>query len=135
MGTQNKNITIEKSIKLLPTQFNPIIKLPGQKNLLQTPRGLIAYHYSSWLKNGLWVTSHNEDAIRNEIDYILFAIGSEGIILLSRVVLLSFYDKNFRGRFSDNRYPITVYKEAGHYYWKGRGGEKMDLTEYFYPNN
>ena len=55
--------------------------------------GLVTYHYSSLLKDGLWKTGHNEDEIRNIVDYILFAIGYEGIILLSRKVLFSFYDK------------------------------------------
>ena len=57
--------------------------------------GLIAYHYSL-LKDGLWKTSHNEDEIRNTVDYILFAIGFEGIILLSREILFSCHDKNYR---------------------------------------
>ena len=56
--------------------------------------GLVACHYSSLLKDGWWKISHNEDEIRNTVDYILFAIGSEGIVLFSRDVLLSFYDKN-----------------------------------------
>lgn len=61
--------------------------------------GFVAYQYSSLLKDGVWKTSHNEDEIRNTVDYILFAIGFEGIILLSRDVLLSFYDKNYKSRF------------------------------------
>lgn len=63
-----------------------------------------------------------------------FAIDFEGIILLSRDVILSFYDKNYKSRFSDNRYPIYIYKKTDRYYWKGENGEIMDVTKYFYHN-
>lgn len=73
--------------------------------------------------------SHNEDEIRNTVDYILFAIGCEGMILLSREVLFSFYDKNYKSRFSDDRYPIYVYKKIDKYYWKGENGESSSRMD------
>lgn len=134
MNNSNKALSFEQARNLLPYGFRPNAALTGRKKLLNTPMGLIAYHYSSLLKDGLWKTSHNEDEIRNTVDYILFAIGFEGIVLLSREVLLSFYDKNYKSRFSDDRYPIYVYKETDRYYWKGDNGEGMEVTKYFYPN-
>lgn len=134
MDSSNNALSFEQARNLLPDEFRPNIELTGRKKLLNTPMGLVAYHYSSLLKDGVWKTSHNEDAIRNTVDYILFAIDFEGIILLTRNVLLSFYDKNYKSRFSNNRYPIYVYKKTDRYYWKGENGERMDVTKYFYPN-
>lgn len=134
MDNSNKALSFEQARNLLLDEFRPNVELAGRKKLLNTPMGLIAYHYSSLLKDGLWKTSHNEDEIRNTVDYILFAIGLEGIILLSREILFSFHDKNHKSRFSDDRYPIYVYKETDKYYWKGENGERMDVAKYLYPN-
>ena len=94
----------------------------------------MAFRCSSLLDCGEWKTSYNEDSIRNDIDFLMYAVGYEGILILSREVLLSFVDQNYKGRWADNGYPIHVYKEAGKYIWHGIDGNTKDLTEYFFPN-
>ena len=134
MNNESKALSFEQSRKLLPKEFCPNEKLSGRKKLLQTPQGILSYHFSASHPDGIWKTSHNEEEIRNDIDYILFAIGFEGILLLSRAVLISFYDKNYKSRYSQNRYKINLYKSDGRYFWKGEGDERMDITIHFYPN-
>ena len=68
MNNSNKALSFEQARNLLPDEFRPSAELTGRKTLLNTPMGLIAYHYSSLLKDSLWKTSHKEYEIRNTID-------------------------------------------------------------------
>lgn len=70
--------------------------------------------------------------LRSGIDYILFALGYDGILILSKEVLTSFFEDNYSSRYSNNRYPIHIFKECGRYYWKGKDGNSKDLTDCFY---
>lgn len=126
-----KALTFDQSINLLPSEFLPCNKFSGQKRLLNTPKGVIAFRHSSLLSCGEWKTSYNEEAIHNEIDYLIYALGYDGILLLSRDILLSFKNQNYRGRWANNGYPIHVYKENERYFWHGMNGNTKDLTKYF----
>ena len=95
---------------------------------------MVAFHQSSTLKDGLWRTSHSEDEIRNGIDYILFALGYDGILIISKEVLTSFFEDNYSSRYSNNRYPIHIFKQGCRYYCKGKDGNSMDMTSCFYSN-
>lgn len=118
----------------MPDEFHPAIRRDGRKQIIETPKGLAAFHQSSTLKDGLWRTSHSEDEIRSGIDYILFALGYDGILILSKEVLTSFFEDNYSSRYSNNRYPIHILKESGRYYWKGKDGNSKDMTDCFYSN-
>ena len=127
-------LTFEQAIDLMPVVFQPYERLNGRAKRLKTPLGIVQFHHSSLLRDGLYKTSHNEDEIKNEIDFILYALGYDGILVLHRNTLLSFFDKNVTSRYSNNRYPIHILPENGKYIWIGRDGYRMDMTEYFYPN-
>lgn len=135
MPTTIKALDFEQARQLLPDEFTPNAMLTGRKRLLQTPMGLMAFRHSALLSCGEWKTSYNEDDIRTEIDYILYALGYDGILILSREVLLSFYDKNYRGRWANNGYPIHIFKDGDRYFWHGIAGNTMDVTQYFVPKN
>lgn len=126
-----KAITIEPAKFLLPNEFLPANDIPGAKQLIQTPKGVMAFHQSSQLRDGGWKTSHPEEEIRKDIDYVLFAVGYEGILILSRQLLLSFFDFNYKSRYANNGYPIHIFKQAGRYVWRGRDGNRLDVTECF----
>lgn len=133
MNRNVKALTFEQAAQLLPSDFLPFSKLSGRKKLISTPMGLVAFRHSSLLDCGEWKTSYNEEAIRSDIDFIIYALGYEGILILSRKVLLSFEKQNYRGRWANNGYPIHVYKENGRYLWHGMNGNTKDLTNYFIP--
>ena len=126
-----KALTIEQAIDLLPEAFRPVSILKGAKQLIQTSKGLMAFHQSSQLRDGGWKTSHPEEEIRMVIDYVLFAVGYEGILILSRQLLLSFFDFNYTSRYAKNGYKINIYKEDNHFVWRGRGGNRLDVTKWF----
>lgn len=126
-------LSFEQAIKLLPDNFCPSVKLVGRKKYLQTPMGVVAFHQSSLLNCGEWKTSHNEDEIRTEIDYILYALGYEGVLILPRNVMLGFKDKNYNGRWANKGYPIHIFKESNRYYWRGIAGNALEVTKYFIP--
>ncbi len=126
-------LSLEQSINLLPKDFHPYSRVQGRKKIIKTPKGIVAFRQSSLLACGQWKTSYNEDDIRTEIDYILYALGHDGILALSRDILLSFESKNYKGRWANNGYPIHVFKEDGRYFWQGMNGNTKDLTEYFIP--
>ncbi|MDE5887419.1 MAG: hypothetical protein K2H46_07525 [Muribaculaceae bacterium] len=54
MNNSDKALSFEQSRNLLLDEFRPNAELTGRKKLLNTPMGLIDYHYSSLLKDGLW---------------------------------------------------------------------------------
>ena len=124
-------LTFDHAISLLPSDFLPFHEIGGRKKLLDTPKGIIAFRHSSLLDCGEWKISYNEEAIRKEIDYLIYALGYDGILLLSREVLLSFEHQNYKSRWANNGYPIHVYKENGRYYWHGMKGNSKDLTDCF----
>ena len=126
-------LTLDQSRKLLPDGFQPNARLNSRKKLIQTPSGVIAFHQSSLLRDGYWKTSHPEHEIGGDIDYVLFAIGYEGVILLSSDTLLSFEEKNYPSRYANNGYPIHIFKKNDTYFWQGRDGYTMDVTQFFYP--
>ena len=126
-------LTLDQSRKLLPDIFQPNARLNSRKKLIQTPSGVIAFHQSSLLREGYWKTSHPKHEIGIDIDYVLFAIGYEGVILLSSDTLLSFEEKNYPSRYANNGYPIHIFKKNGGYFWQGRDGNTMDVTQFFYP--
>ena len=131
MNRSVKALTFEQAIQLLPSDFLPFSKLRGRKKLIITPMGLGAFRHSSLLDCGEWKTSYNEEAIQSDIDFLIYALGYEGILILSKEVLLSFEKQNYRGRWANNGYSIHVYKENGRYLWHGMNGNIKDLTNYF----
>lgn len=131
---QANALSIDQALKLIPDEFHPAIRRDGRKQIIETSKGMVAFHQSSTLKDGLWRTSHSENEIRNGIDYILFALGYDGILILSKEVLTSFFEDNYSSRYSNNRYPIHIFKESGRYYWKGKDGSSKDMTDCFYSN-
>ncbi|MDE6633077.1 MAG: hypothetical protein K2K23_08780 [Muribaculaceae bacterium] len=126
-----KALTVEQAKDLLPETFCPANKHEGGKKLIQTSKGVMAFHQSSQLRDGGWKTSHPEEDIRKDIDYVLFAVGYEGILILSRQLLLSFYDFNYKSRYANNGYPIHIFKQGERYVWRGRDGNWLDVTECF----
>ena len=124
-----KALTIEQAKDLLPETFRPANKLEGGKKLIQTLKGVLAFHQSSQLADGGWKTSHPVEEIRKNIDYVLFAVGYEGIMILSKELLLSFYDYNYTSRYANNGYPIHIFKRGERYVWRGRNGNYLDVTE------
>ncbi len=130
-----KALTFEESVNLLPEDFSPCQILLGRKKLIKTKKGLVAFRHSSLLSCGEWETSYNEDDIRTTIDYLLYAVGYDGVLVLSREVLLSFEKENYNGRWANKGYPIHVYKENGRYIWRGMNGNMKDLTDYFIPSD
>lgn len=134
MSKKAKALSFEQSKNLLPGEFCPNVLLTGRKKLIQTPMGVVAFRHSSLLDCGEWKTSYNEDDIRTEIDYLLYALGYEGVLILPRDVMLGFKDKNYNGRWANNGYPIHIFKENDRFYWHGIDGNTLDVTKYFISN-
>lgn len=139
-----KALDFGEALALMPEEFTPYTKsrdrMYGRKHVVDTPLGKVAFHRSSILHQpqyplaGFWETSHNEEDVRKEIKYILFALGYDGILLLPSLLILSFMNQNYQSRFSGNRIPIIIFKESGKYYWKGKGENRIDVSQYFFPN-
>lgn len=126
--SKNANaLTFEQSINLLPKDFHPYSRVQGRKKIIKTPKGIVAFRHSSLLDCGEWKTSYNEDDIRTEIDYIFYALGYNGVLVLSREVLLSFDEENYKGRWVNKGYPIHIYMK-GRFVWHGRNENTKDLT-------
>lgn len=144
MKEEVKALDFGEALALMPEKFTPYTKsrdrMYGRKHFVDTPMGKVAFHKSSVLHQpqypmeGFWETSHNEDDVRKEIKFILFALGYDGILLLPSSVILSFMNENYQSRFSGNRIPIIIFKEDGKYIRKGKRDNKLDVTQYFYPN-
>ncbi|MDE6192648.1 MAG: hypothetical protein K2M83_01515 [Muribaculaceae bacterium] len=124
-------LSIEQAVKLLPEEFRPAFIPQGAKQMVETPKGVMAFHQSSRLRDGGWKTSHPEEEIRKYVDYVLFAVGYEGILILSRELLLSFFDRNYTSRYANNGYPIHVFRKGDRFVWRGKNSNYMDLTDCF----
>lgn len=130
---QANALSIEQAIQLMPAEFHPVIIQSGRKRIVKTQKGMAAFHQSSILKGGMWKTSHNEDEIRDEIDYVIFALGFDGILVLPKDEILSFLDNNYSSRYSNNGVPIHIYLEGGRFIWKGKADNTKDVSDYAYP--
>ena len=96
----------------------------------------MTFHQSSTLRDGGWKTSHREEELIDEVNYILFALGYEGIVILPSSLILNFEGK-YDSRYNHNGVPIHIYKERidenTEYYLRGKGGIKFNITDHFIP--
>lgn len=129
-------LSFEQALELMPDEFHPYTIINSRSKQVESgiDKSIISFHQSSKLKDGGWITSHNEEELFEEVDFILFALGYDGILLLPSSVILSYMNENYQSRFSGNRIPIIIFKEAGKYIWKGKRDNKLDVTQYFYSN-
>ena len=134
---QAKALSFEQALDLLPQEFYPYSRINSRRQQIVTPYGIMTFHQSSTLRDGGWKTSHNEEELIDEVSYVLFALGYEGIIILPSSLILNFKGK-YESRYHHNGVPIHIYKECvdgkTEYYLRGKDGIKFNLTDQFIPN-
>lgn len=133
-------LSFEQALELMPDEFHPYAVINSRSKQVESgvDKRIVSFHQSSKLKSGGWKTSHNEEELFEDVDFILFALGFEGILLLPSELILVFNDENYNSRYSGNRIPIHIFKDnvdgKTEYVWQGKDDNRLYVTEYFYPN-
>ena len=132
-------LSFEQAVELMPDEFHPYAVIHSRSKQVEcgVDKRIVSFHQSSKLKSGGWKTSHNEEELFEDVDFILFALGFEGILLLPSELILAFNDENYQSRYSGNRIPIHIFKDIVdgkiEYVWQGKDDNRLYVTEYFYP--
>lgn len=131
-------LNIDQAIKLLPVHFERPIILDTRRKIISTSKGNLMFRasreYSEIFSDKTWWTSVSKDALKDEIKYVVVALGYDGIIIIPSKIVLDFGEKYNVSTLKNGRQNVRLKMEHSRLYLY-EGSNYIDLTDQFIPSN
>lgn len=130
-------LNIDQAIKLLPDEFGHPVIIDTRHKYISTAKGKLVFRasreYSEIFSDKTWWTSVTKDALKDEIKYVVVALGYDGIVIISSATILTFGEKYNVSTLKNGRQNVRLKMEHGRLYLY-EGINKLDLSEDYIPS-
>lgn len=130
-------LTIDQSIRLLPSEFKNIVKCPGRRPIYTSSMGKLYFRGSKdfGYKHKTWWYSIDPEVIKSErIEYIVLAADVKGIFLIPASVFFAYRERHPVGAVKGGREDFTILSNNYRYIRREARCDEEDISQYFISN-
>lgn len=130
---EDRSLSIEQSIELLPPDFAPVEILDRKRQLADSSKGKIALRSSQKYFPNFWTISYRPELLETEIKFLVVALDFSGILVVPSEIFLEFGRKHAASKLKNVRQTIKIKKVDEHIVLYEPGAPLEDLAQYFIP--